>query len=179
MVGCGLKEQKPQIHWDLNPSPTLLNNSPWNRKPKTKEMYSLTLLRFQSPKVVLLSRNPAPSWGLGVNGCFAPPASRGFGFPGLMVASLQSAMWSHHIASFVWVCVCVCMCRPSLCLPLTGRLVMRRLLITFKAHKDNPENHPQTLTSSHLYPLPQELIVKGYGDHGYLVVGSWFTLPHQ
>lgn len=35
--------------------------------------------------------------------------------------------------------------QTSLCLPLIRRPVMRGLVITFKAHKDNPENHPPIL----------------------------------
>ena len=74
-----------------------------------KEMYLLTLLSFQSPKLVLLGQNLAPSSGLGVNGCFVPPASRGFGTLWLMVASGQS-LPRGHIASFVCVPVCVSLC---------------------------------------------------------------------
>ena len=108
-----------------------------------KEMYSLTLLRFQSPKLVLLGRNLAPSSGLGVNGCFVPPASRGFGTLWLMVASLQS-LPRGHIASFVCVSVCVCVCvcvqreglhiRTRVCVDPPSASLLQGNMTTSKAH---------------------------------------------
>ena len=84
-------------------------------------------------------------WSLQRQICSLPLPLLGTGFPWLLAVPPPPLL--------LWSCSLLLHCTQTfLCLPLTGRLMMRRLVITFKAHKDNPENHPQIL--NFITPVP-------------------------